>query len=268
MRPADGKVPDYYEILQIHERAIPEVVERVYRVLARKYHPDVHPPEKKKWAEQMMTELNVAYSVISDARKRAEYDVQRRLAQSVGVTVSDVADGAATKCFNHPKRPSTEFCFWCGRPICDLCRSPNQLHTMCTTCEQHATEVEREPPERPPEGAWPFLDRPMGALGVIAYYGILIVAGAAIAATAVAVADAIGAAARHVYMALIVLGLLLGLCALRELAWRVVCPVCHRANGRADFRAASTWSQFFAPSPACVGCGHWFAAEELRDAFR
>ena len=35
MKPPDRKLSDYSEILRIHERAIPEVVERVYRVLAR-----------------------------------------------------------------------------------------------------------------------------------------------------------------------------------------------------------------------------------------
>ncbi|MGD8239916.1 MAG: J domain-containing protein [Armatimonadota bacterium] len=262
-----GKIPDYYEILQIHERAIPEVAERVYRVLARKYHPDVHPAEKKKWAEQMMTELNVAYSVISDARRRAEYDAQRRQAQWAGVSVSDVAEGAATKCFNHPKRPSTGFCFWCGRPICDLCHSPNQPHTMCTTCEQYAVRTEEEPAE-PPETAWPFLDRPMGLLGVAAYYGIMLVLAAAIAATAVDLADAMGASARHIHMGLVVLGVVVLLLFFRGFTWRAVCPRCHRMSSRAGFRATSPWRRFFAPNTACVGCGYWFEREELEDAFR
>ena len=39
---------DYYAILQVHEKAIPEVIDRAYRVLARKYHPDV---SKEKDAE-------------------------------------------------------------------------------------------------------------------------------------------------------------------------------------------------------------------------
>ena len=259
---------DYYEILQIHERAIPEVVEKVYRVLVRKYHPDVHPPEKTQWAEQMMKELNIAYSVISDARKRAEYDAQRRLANAAGVAAPDLGDVGVTKCFNHPKRPSTAFCFWCGRPICELCLSPNETHPRCTTCERYAEAMAKEPPEQPPHGAWPRLDRPMGALGVIGYYGILVLLVAGIAAVATALADALHADARHVYMVLVVLGVLFALAMLRELTWRVVCPACHRASGRVSFRAHSPWRQFFAPSQACVGCGHWFTAEEMRDAFR
>ncbi len=268
MEPRGGKPRDYYEILQIHERAIPEVVERVFRVLARKYHPDVHPAEKKKWAEQMMTELNVAYSVISDVRKRAEYDAQRRVAQSTGVSVEDVAEGAGARCFNHPKASSTGFCFWCGRPICDLCRSPHYAHPTCTVCEEYVAQAQHEATEDPAREARSQGGRPMGPLGVIAYCGLIAVMAAAIGATGVALADSIGADARHSYMTFIVLGLVFVLFVIREVSWRVVCPECHRPNGRADFRAASPWSQFFAPTAACTNCGHWFAPEELRNAFR
>ena len=66
--------PDYYEILQVHPAAEPEVVQAAYRRLALKYHPDVYTGQD---AQQRMGMLNQAYAVLGDAQKRASYDRQR-----------------------------------------------------------------------------------------------------------------------------------------------------------------------------------------------
>src|SRR2546422_5587179 len=66
--------PDYYEILQVSPRAEPDVIEAAYRRLARKYHPDLNPGVD---ALQQMSELNRAFDVLNDPRKRAEYDRRR-----------------------------------------------------------------------------------------------------------------------------------------------------------------------------------------------
>jgi len=66
--------PDYYEILQVSPRAEPDVIEAAYRRLARKHHPDVNPGLA---ALQRMSELNQALDVLTDPRKRAEYDRRR-----------------------------------------------------------------------------------------------------------------------------------------------------------------------------------------------
>lgn len=63
-----------YEILEISENASNEVMEKAYKVLAKKYHPDLQTPENKKMAEEKMKQLNEAYSTLSDKNKRAEYD--------------------------------------------------------------------------------------------------------------------------------------------------------------------------------------------------
>ena len=65
---------DYYKILQIDPGAEPEVIEAAYRRLARKYHPDVN---KSPDAVQRMQQINVAYEVLRDPAKRAEYDRAR-----------------------------------------------------------------------------------------------------------------------------------------------------------------------------------------------
>src|SRR6266581_2011051 len=60
-----------YEVLQVDRRAEPEVIEAAYRRLARKYHPDV---SNSADAEQRMKEINAAYEVVRDPRRRAAYD--------------------------------------------------------------------------------------------------------------------------------------------------------------------------------------------------
>lgn len=70
-------MPDYYKILEIHPDASREVIEKAYKALSVKYHPDRHPPEKRDWATRKMQELNEAYSVLSDPIRREEYADQK-----------------------------------------------------------------------------------------------------------------------------------------------------------------------------------------------
>ncbi|MBI5409929.1 MAG: molecular chaperone DnaJ [Nitrospirae bacterium] len=63
---------DYYEILGVNREASAEEIKKAYRRLARKHHPDLNPGDKN--AEKMFKEINEAYEVLSDAKKRAGYD--------------------------------------------------------------------------------------------------------------------------------------------------------------------------------------------------
>lgn len=64
---------NYYETLEVSEKASKEVIEKAYKALAKKYHPDLNIDNKKE-AEQKMKELNEAYEVLIDDNKRANYD--------------------------------------------------------------------------------------------------------------------------------------------------------------------------------------------------
>jgi|SRR3989344_3043123 len=59
---------DYYQILQIPRNATKEDVKKAYRSLAHKYHPD------KGGDEARFKEINEAYQILSDERKRSQYD--------------------------------------------------------------------------------------------------------------------------------------------------------------------------------------------------
>jgi len=70
---------DYYRVLEVHQEASKEVIERAYRELARKYHPDSCPPARHEWATIKMQEINEARHVLTDPARRAEYTRSRRL---------------------------------------------------------------------------------------------------------------------------------------------------------------------------------------------
>ncbi|MDD6265848.1 MAG: molecular chaperone DnaJ [Clostridia bacterium] len=63
---------DYYEVLGIDKNADDTALKKAYRVLAKKYHPDMNPGDKE--AEAKFKEVNEAYAVLSDPDKRAKYD--------------------------------------------------------------------------------------------------------------------------------------------------------------------------------------------------
>ncbi|HET89945.1 MAG TPA: J domain-containing protein [Chloroflexi bacterium] len=63
---------DYYKILGIDRSASETDIKRAYRRLARQFHPDVNPNDKR--AEEKFKEINEAYQVLSDPDKRDKYD--------------------------------------------------------------------------------------------------------------------------------------------------------------------------------------------------
>ncbi len=66
---------NYYEILEVDKNASKEIIDKAFKVLAKKYHPDIHEEEKKAWAEAKFKEINEAYEVLSNKITKEEYDV-------------------------------------------------------------------------------------------------------------------------------------------------------------------------------------------------
>ncbi len=70
---------DYYQILDVEKNASQDEIKKAFRKLATKYHPD-----KKGGDEAKFKEISEAYSVLSDSKKRAEYDTYGRSYSGVG----------------------------------------------------------------------------------------------------------------------------------------------------------------------------------------
>lgn len=64
---------DYYEILGVTKTASDEEIKKAYRAKALQYHPDKNQGDAA--AEEMFKKINEAYSVLSDPKRRADYDV-------------------------------------------------------------------------------------------------------------------------------------------------------------------------------------------------
>jgi len=71
----NGKDP--YEILGVSKNASQKDIKDAYRKLARQHHPDANP--NKREAEEKFKEINQAYEILGDPKKRAEYDQAKRL---------------------------------------------------------------------------------------------------------------------------------------------------------------------------------------------
>ena len=65
---------NHYKTLGILGNASQEEIDRAYRRLALRFHPDRHPPEQRAWAEEQMKQINKAYEVLDDPETRMRYD--------------------------------------------------------------------------------------------------------------------------------------------------------------------------------------------------
>ena len=63
---------DYYELLGVSRKAAQKEIRQAYRKLARKYHPDLNPGDKS--SEEKFKQVQEAYDVLSDSKKRQMYD--------------------------------------------------------------------------------------------------------------------------------------------------------------------------------------------------
>ena len=63
---------DYYEVLGVDKNADEAALKKAYRVLAKKYHPDMNPGDAE--AEKKFKEASEAYAVLSDPEKKRQYD--------------------------------------------------------------------------------------------------------------------------------------------------------------------------------------------------
>ena len=66
---------NYYEILEVDKNASPEIIEKSYKTLVKKYHPDLQENNLKNIYEEKIKKINEAYDILSDLEKRKNYDL-------------------------------------------------------------------------------------------------------------------------------------------------------------------------------------------------
>lgn len=80
-----------YKVLEVSTNASYEEIRKSYRRLARKYHPDSNPNNKD--AEEKFKQINDAYTILGDEKKRAEYDAQAAGKKNQRMNSNAAADG-------------------------------------------------------------------------------------------------------------------------------------------------------------------------------
>lgn len=67
---------NYYKILEVDFNASPEVIEKAYKTLAKKYHPDLQEENQKVIAGEKLKEINEAYEVLSNPQLKSSFDAK------------------------------------------------------------------------------------------------------------------------------------------------------------------------------------------------
>lgn len=66
---------DFYRVLGVGKTATPAEIKKAYRMLVKRYHPDLHPGDAE--AERHFKRITAAYEVLSDETRKAAYDSAR-----------------------------------------------------------------------------------------------------------------------------------------------------------------------------------------------
>ena len=66
---------NYYDILEVNKNASPEIIEKAYKTLVKKYHPDLQENDLKNKYQEKIKKINEAYEILSDPEKRKNYDL-------------------------------------------------------------------------------------------------------------------------------------------------------------------------------------------------
>ena len=66
---------NYYDILEVNKNASQEIIEKAYKTLVKKYHPDLQDNNLKNEYEEKIKLINEAFEVLSNSEKRKNYDL-------------------------------------------------------------------------------------------------------------------------------------------------------------------------------------------------
>jgi hypothetical protein len=132
-RPAIGE--DLYEVLEVSPKASAEVIEAAYRSLLARYAADPDPAVRER-----RQEVEAAWEVLGNARRRAEYDARRASAEggAVAPAVEAPPPGTVVTCARDPGVETALRCSRCGTPICPRCLLQTPVGARCRDCARIA----------------------------------------------------------------------------------------------------------------------------------
>lgn len=115
-----GSPPDFHEILNISKNSSPEEIRNAYKLLAKKWHPDKHPPSFKLEAEAKFKAITQAYQALHNLHKSGDNpkpekkreDSTPKYASTPGRSFKDFVFGYSNGTFatpNHARTPGREF---------------------------------------------------------------------------------------------------------------------------------------------------------------
>ncbi|NLG05538.1 MAG: J domain-containing protein, partial [Clostridia bacterium] len=96
---------NYYVVLEVNNNASLEVIKMAYKALVKKYHPDTTTFDKQE-AHERMIKINEAYAVLSDSKKRKEYDDYLKAERKKYSNTSKNDNGSNSKSRYNPNNDS------------------------------------------------------------------------------------------------------------------------------------------------------------------
>ena len=131
------KFATFYEVLEVSPDASLEEIKNSFRVLAKKWHPDLHAEDANKIAaNKRMQAMNLAYETLKDPAKRRAYDNELR---AKGIRIR-------TRTTSNPVHPGKRASFETRQSVLNLARSYFQnlilKHPNCSTAVEGAMRME------------------------------------------------------------------------------------------------------------------------------
>ncbi len=120
---------DPYEVLNIRPDATTDAIEKAYRSMASRWHPDLHPAARRTQAEEQMKRINAAAELLLDAQRRIAYDRGRQTKEASSAPLVD-----SRACHFHPARPRLHYCVCCRNALCVECTQIVAGWPWCATC--------------------------------------------------------------------------------------------------------------------------------------